>query len=180
MMSTTRGEAASGFSQYFWGPHSLFGIVVAILTGALDQGTKLFLYFVFDLATKSPLKVLPVMDFVLTWNRGISYGMFQQDSAAGQWVLFGIKIAAVVFLWGWLSQAGTRLTALALGLIIGGALGNAVDRLLHGAVLDFVHLHTPNYGLNWYVFNLSDTAIVAGVALLLYESLIGDRAAKAP
>lgn len=180
-MSTTRGEGVPNrFSQYLWGPYSRLGIVVAILTGALDQGTKLFLYFVFDLASKSPMKILPVMDFVLTWNRGISYGLFQQNSAIGQWVLFGIKIGAVVFLWAWLSQAGTRLTALALGLIIGGALGNAADRLLHGAVLDFVHLHTPDYGLNWYVFNLSDTAIVAGVALLLYESLIGDRAAKAP
>jgi signal peptidase II len=123
---------------------------------------------------------LPVLDLVLTWNKGISYGLFQQDSAFGQWALFGVKVAAVMFLWVWLSQAGTKLTAWALGLIIGGALGNAVDRLVHGAVMDFVHLHSPGYDFSWYVFNLSDTAIVAGVALLLYESLLGDRAAKAP
>jgi signal peptidase II len=124
--------------------------------------------------------LLPVLDLVLTWNKGISYGLFQQDSTFGQWALFGVKVAATIFLWAWLSQAGSRLTAFSLGLIIGGAFGNAIDRLAHGAVMDFVHLHTPGYGFNWYVFNLSDTAIVAGVALLLYESVRGDRAAKAP
>lgn len=169
-----------GLSKYLWGAHSRDGIIVALLTALADQGSKLWLYFSYDLAAKGPVKLLPVMDLVLTWNKGISYGLFQQDGAFGQWALFGVKVAAVVFLWAWLSQAGTRLTALCLGLIIGGALGNAADRLLHGAVMDFVHLHTPGYGFNWYVFNLSDTAIVAGVALLLYESLIGDRAAKAP
>lgn len=169
-----------GISKYLWGPHSRDGVIAAVIVGVLDQASKLWLFFAYDLAAKSPVKVLPVLDLVLTWNKGISYGLFQQDSEMGQWALFGIKVAASVFLWGWLSQAGTRLTALGLGLIIGGALGNAVDRLVHGAVMDFVHLHTPAYGFNWYVFNLSDTAIVAGVALLLYESLLGDRAAKAP
>jgi signal peptidase II len=169
-----------GFSKYLWGPHSRDGVSAALIVGMLDQASKLWLYFAYDLAAKSPVKVLPFLDLVLTWNKGISYGLFQQDSAFGQWALFGIKIAASIFLWIWLSQAGTRLTALSLGLIIGGALGNAVDRLAHGAVMDFVHLHTPGYGFNWYVFNLSDTAIVAGVALLLYESIRGDRAAKAP
>jgi signal peptidase II len=169
-----------GLSKYLWGPHTRDGITVAVLIGMLDQASKLWLYYAYDLAAKSPVKVLPVLDLVLTWNKGISYGLFQQDSAFGQWALFGVKVAATIFLWTWLSQATTRLTALSLGLIIGGALGNAVDRLAHGAVMDFVHLHTPAYGFNWYVFNLSDTAIVAGVALLLYESLLGDRAAKAP
>jgi len=167
-------------SKYLWGPHSRDGITAALIIAMLDQASKLWLFFAYDLAAKSPVKVLPVFDLVLTWNKGISYGLFQQDSEIGQWALFGVKVAAVIFLWGWLSQAGSRLTALALGLIIGGALGNAVDRLAHGAVMDFVHLHTPAYGFSWYVFNLGDTGIVAGVALLLYESLQGDRAAKAP
>lgn len=168
------------FSRYLWGPHTRDGITAALIVGLLDQASKLWLYYAYDLAARSPVKVLPVLDLVLTWNKGISYGLFQQDSAFGQWALFGIKVAAAIFLWGWLSQAATRLTAFSLGLIIGGAFGNAVDRLTHGAVMDFVHLHTPGYGFNWYVFNLSDTAIVAGVALLLYESTRGDRAAKAP
>ncbi len=87
------------------------GITVALLTGMLDQATKLWLYYAYDLAAKSPVKVLPVLDLVLTWNKGISYGLFQQDSAFGQWMLFGVKVFAVIFLWVWLSQAATRLTA---------------------------------------------------------------------
>ena len=82
----------------------------------------------------------------------------------------------------WLRKAGTRLAALSLGLIIGGAIGNAIDRLAYGWVADFVlfHVSTGNFHFNWYVFNLADVAIVAGVMGLLYESFIGDRAAKAP
>src|SRR6185503_969966 len=106
--------------------------------------------------------------------RGISYGLFQQDSELGQWVLFGLKVAAVILLCVWLARASCRLTALGLGLIIGGAVGNAIDRVLHGAVVDFVlfHIRTATFSFNWYVFNLADAAIVAGVVGLLYESLI--------
>ena len=88
----------------------------------------------------------------------------------------------MIVLWGWLSQAENRLTAVSLGLIIGGAIGNAIDRLAHGAVVDFALLHitTETYSFNWYVFNLADVAIVAGVAGLLYETFLGGRAAKAP
>jgi signal peptidase II len=88
----------------------------------------------------------------------------------------------VVLLGVWLARAGTRVTALALGLIIGGALGNAIDRVAYGAVADFVlfHVKTQSFSFNWYVFNMADVAIVAGVAGLLYDSLLGTRAAKAP
>jgi signal peptidase II len=89
---------------------------------------------------------------------------------------------AVVLLWLWLARVPSRLTALALGLIIGGAVGNAVDRLHWPGVMDFVLLHvqTANWSFQWYVFNLADVAIVAGVVGLLYESLWGGSAAKAP
>ena len=92
------------------------------------------------------------------------------------------KAIVVVVLWAWLSRAESRLTAVSLGLIIGGAVGNAIDRLAHGAVVDFALLHitTASFSFNWYVFNLADVAIVAGVAGLLYETLLGGRAAKAP
>jgi signal peptidase II len=88
----------------------------------------------------------------------------------------------MIVLWLWLARAGNRLVALSLGLIIGGAMGNAIDRLAYGAVADFAlfHVTTANFTFNWYVFNLADAAIVAGVAGLLYDSLLGDRAAKAP
>jgi signal peptidase II len=129
-----------------------------------------------------PVRLTPFLDLVLTWNKGISYGLFQQDGALGQWVLLGIKAAAVVVLWAWLARAGSRLTAAALGLIIGGAAGNAIDRFIHEGVADFIlfHVSTRSINFNWYVFNLADAAIVAGVAGLLYDSFLGDRAAKAP
>ena len=78
---------------------------------------------------------------MLTWNTGISYGWFQQEGPLGQWALLALKVVAVALLWIWLARAGSRLTALALGLIIGGAIGNAIDRLAYGAVVDFVLLH---------------------------------------
>jgi signal peptidase II len=100
----------------------------------------------------------------------------------GQWLLLGIKAAAVALLTFWLMRAQSRVLALGLGLIIGGAVGNAIDRLAYGAVADFVLLHitTEQWSFNWYVFNLADTAIVAGVAAILYDSFVGERAAKAP
>jgi signal peptidase II len=101
----------------------------------------------------------------------------------GQNILLAVKIVAVVLLWVWLARAGSRLSAVALGLIIGGAIGNAIDRLTFGAVADFVlvHITTPTWRFDWYVFNLADAAIVAGVIGLLCDSLAGARdAAKAP
>ncbi len=97
-------------------------------------------------------------------------------------MLLGFKVVVVVVLWVWLAQAENRLTAVSLGLIIGGAIGNGIDRAAHGAVVDFALLHitTASFAFNWYVFNLADVAIVAGVAGLLYETLLGGRAAKAP
>jgi len=92
------------------------------------------------------------------------------------------KVAAVIFLWAWLSRASSRLTAAALGLIIGGAIGNAIDRLHWPGVMDFVlfHIEIATFSFRWYVFNLADVAIVAGVVGLLYESLLRGGAAKAP
>ena len=168
-------------SNILSGPLTRFGITVAAIACLLDQASKLYLLFVHDLAA-NPVRLGPFFDFVLTRNTGISYGLFQTDGALGQWVLLGFKAAAVIALWLWLVRAHDRLTALSLGLIIGGAVGNAIDRLAYGWVADFVFFHVAagTWRFNWYVFNLADVAIVAGVAGLLYESLAGDRAAKAP
>ena len=159
-----------------------FGLAVAAVTCLLDQASKLYLLNVVDLAANGPLRMGPFFDFVLTRNTGISYGLFQTEGAVGQAVLLAIKALAVALLWVWLTRAHTRLTALALGLIIGGAAGNAIDRLAYGWVADFVffHIKTATWRFDWYVFNLADVAIVAGVIGLLYDSLVGDRAAKAP
>ena len=159
-----------------------FGLAVALVTCALDQASKLYLLKVFDLAANGPLRLGPFFDFVLTRNTGISYGLFQTQGAFGQGVLLAVKALAVILLWFWLTRAQSRLTALALGLIIGGAVGNAIDRLAYGWVADFVffHVSTATWRFDWYVFNLADVAIVAGVVGLLYESLVGGHAAKAP
>ncbi|MGZ8308613.1 MAG: signal peptidase II [Rhodoplanes sp.] len=159
----------------------VLGLLVAAGVVLLDQALKLWLLFEFDLETRAPVRLAPFLDLVAVWNTGISYGLFQAGPL-GQWLLLGVKAAAVVLLCAWLARAGSRLTAVALGLIIGGAIGNAIDRLAFGAVFDFalLHLTTPSFSFRWYVFNLADVAIVAGVGGLLYEVLRGENAAKAP
>jgi len=168
--------------SYLCGPYSRFGFLVALVACVLDQASKLYLLDIFDLANRSPVHLGPFFDLVLARNTGISYGLFQTQSMLGHMLLLGFKVIAVVLLWAWLSRARELLTALSLGLIIGGAVGNAIDRLAYGWVADFVffHISAANWRFDWYVFNLADVAIVAGVIGLLYESLIGDRAAKAP
>jgi signal peptidase II len=165
-----------------WGRFTGLGLAAGLATAALDQASKLWLIYVFDIAARIPVRITPFLDLVLVWNKGISYGLFQQEGALGQWVLLAIKAVAIVLLWIWLARTGSRLTAVALGLITGGAVGNAIDPFVHEGVADFVlfHITTQTIHFNWYVFNFADTAIVAGVAGLLYESLLGDRAAKAP
>jgi len=168
--------------SYAWGPLSAFGLAIAATACIADQASKFWLLLAFHLQSRAPVEVMPFVDLVLTWNTGISYGLLPQQSALGQWSLFAFKVAAVIFLWAWLSRAPSRLTAAALGLIIGGAVGNALDRLHWPGVMDFVLLHaeTAQWSFRWYVFNLADVAIVAGVVGLLYESLRGGSAAKAP
>jgi signal peptidase II len=158
------------------------GIVAAIAILVLDQASKLWLLFVFDIAHRGAVKVTPFFDLVLAWNVGISFGWFQNDSPAAQILLMGIKAVAVIVLAIWMARSRTALATVALGLIIGGAIGNAIDRFAYGAVVDFAlfHLQIGEKDLNWYVFNLADVAIVAGVAALLYDSFLGVPAAKAP
>jgi signal peptidase II len=169
-------------SSYLYGPLSRFGIVVAAFAAAIDQGAKLWLLHVFDLAAKAPVHLGPFIDLVLAWNTGISFSLFPQVGPLGQWALLGVKAAAVALLWVWLARAGSRLTALAIGLIIGGALGNAIDRAAYGAVADFVlfHITAESWTFRWYVFNLADVAIVAGVVGLLYESTLAKAPQKRP
>jgi signal peptidase II len=168
--------------KYLCGKLTGFGLVVALATAVLDQAVKIWLIFGLDLATRQPIRLGPFIDIVLVWNTGISYGLFPQVGPLGQWALLGVKAVAVALLWVWLAHATSRLTALALGLIVGGAIGNAIDRMAYGAVADFVlfHIDTADWTFRWYVFNLADVGIVAGVIGLLYDSLVGGDAAKAP
>lgn len=158
------------------------GILAAVTTLVADQASKLWLLNVFDLARRGVVKVTPFFDLVLAKNVGISFGWLQNDGQAAQLALMAVKVVAVVALAIWMVRSHTRLATIALGLIIGGAIGNGIDRFVHGAVIDFALFHIEIGGntYNWYVFNLADVAIVAGVAALLYDSLLGVPAAKAP
>ena len=169
-------------SEYLYGPYTRLGVGFAAAACAIDQGSKVWLLQVYDLAHQGIVRLAPVLDLVLTWNTGISYGLFPQESDLGRGLLLAAKLVAVTALWIWLARSRTWLTAVSLGLIIGGALGNAIDRLAYGAVADFVlfHVTTESFNFNWYVFNLADAAIVAGVIGLLYESFAPGHAAKAP
>ena len=155
------------------GAPARLGFLAAAAALLLDQATKLFGLFVLDLPLTEPIRLGPFLDLVAHWNRGISYGLFQQSSEAGRWLLLAISAAASVALSVWIARAGGPLLAASLGLILGGAVGNAIDRLAYGAVFDFVHFHIG--GWSWYVFNVADAAIVAGVAGLIYDSLVLDR-----
>ena len=151
-----------------WGPYSFTGVALAVATVVCDQLHKAWMITIFGDTQRPKITVTPFFDLVLVWNPGISYGLFKQNSDAGRWVLIGFAVAAAIALTYWLAQLQTRLAAASVGLIIGGALGNAIDRVHYGAVADFFSFHVS--GFNWYVFNLADVAIVAGVVGLLYDS----------
>ena len=163
-------------------PYLRTGLLAALAVLVLDQASKLWLLDVFNLGHRGVVSVTPFFDLVLAWNPGISFGWFQNDGATAQIVLMLVKAVAVIVLAVWMARSRTLLATLALGLIIGGAIGNAIDRFAYGAVVDFALFHVQIGGntFNWYVFNLADVAIVAGVAALLYDSLLGVPAAKAP
>jgi signal peptidase II len=158
------------------------GVITALVALALDQTSKLWLLYVFDIGHRGTVKVTPFFDLVLAWNIGISFGWFQNDSQIAQIALMTVKAVAVIALAIWMARSRTLLATVALGLIIGGAVGNAIDRFAYGAVVDFAlfHLQIGGNTFHWYVFNLADVAIVAGVAALLYDSFLGVPAAKAP
>src|SRR6202171_2317079 len=129
------------------------GIIAAIAVLALDQASKLWLLFVFDIAHRGAVRVTPFFDLVLAWNIGISFGWFQNDSPTAQIALMVVKALAVVALAIWMARSRTWLATVALGLIIGGAIGNAIDRFAYGAVGDFAlfHVQIGATTLHWYV-----------------------------
>lgn len=160
---------------WFWGRYSGLGLAVALTTGVIDQANKLWMMHVFNIEEKGRVAVLPFLDLVFVKNTGISYGLFRLDTPAGQWTLAGIAVAATLAFWVWLARArdASQIMAISLGLIMGGAIGNAIDRVTIGGVADFYDLHVA--GWHWYVFNIADAAIVAGVAGLLYELVVSSR-----
>jgi signal peptidase II len=167
--------------RWLWGPLSPLGIGLAALTVAVDQAHKWWMLLVYRIEEQGRVAVAPFLDLVYVKNLGVSYGMFMQDSRGGQWILAGFAGLAALAMAIWLARGvADKLVAVSLGFIMGGAVSNAIDRLVLGGVADFFSLHA--YGFYWYVFNVADAAIVAGVCGLLYDSLSPsrNRASKSP
>ncbi|TBW32884.1 signal peptidase II [Siculibacillus lacustris] len=150
----------------------IWGLAAAVLGLAADQASKLWLLFGVRLGETGAIPLAPFAELRLIWNYGISYGLFQQDGDVGRWLLVALALVAAVAMSVWMMRAKSRVLALALGLIVGGAVGNAIDRAWWGAVVDFVHLFLPDRSRSWYVFNLADVWIVVGVIGLLYDSVV--------
>lgn len=158
---------------WLWGHWSSLGLTIATVTVIIDQLNKWWILYVYELPGKGRVYVTPFLDLLFTKNTGISYSMLKQDSYTGQLMLVAFSVVASLAMWVWLSRASSgRLMTWSLALIIGGAIGNAIDRILIGGVADFYSLHA--FGYYWYVFNIADVAIVAGVLGLLYESFFLD------
>ena len=157
---------------WLWGPLSRLGLSVALVTLVVDQAHKWWMLAILGIEEKGRVPVLPFLDLVYVKNLGISYGL--GAGVIGQGALAAFALVAALGLMIWLARGEmNRLMAISIGLLIGGAVGNAIDRLHLGGVADFFLLHA--YGWSWYVFNIADAAIVAGVAGLLYESLRSSR-----
>jgi lipoprotein signal peptidase len=155
------------------GRHIAAGLLLAAGVLAADQGSKYAILHVLNLPERGIVPVLPpLLEFAMTWNHGVTFGLLQSGAGLGQLVLAAIAIAVVAFLLLWLRRAETMPTALALGAIAGGALGNVADRARFGMVVDFIHVHWAGFDPFPFVFNVGDSAIVLGVATLLLESLL--------
>ncbi|MGB1117791.1 MAG: signal peptidase II [Parvibaculales bacterium] len=142
------------------------GLALAAVAAGLDQTSKWAIMHILDLETLRRVEILPFLDFAFIWNYGISYGLFSSGSDAARWLLIGLTLAVTAYLTRAMMTTHGPLTRLGYALIIGGALGNLVDRIIHGAVVDFVSLHYAGY--YWYVFNLADIWISLGVVLLVW------------
>ncbi|MEZ5817987.1 MAG: signal peptidase II [Hyphomicrobiaceae bacterium] len=163
---SNEGGATRDARTWAWGPGSRLGLWMIGLTFIVDQAHKWWMINVTKLPLGQRVYVTPFLDLVYVVNKGVSYGLLH---GTGPWLLTGFAILVSAVLWFWLSQpSSSRVMAVSLGMIIGGALANAVDRLHLGGVADFFSLHA--FGFYWYVFNIADVAIVAGVIGLLYDS----------
>lgn len=153
---------------------SLYGLLIAVGIVVADQISKVFFL---DLMQQNPagIVVTPFFNLVMVWNTGVSFGLFSEDSASRSWTLIGISFAVMIWLGWWLWRAHSALVAVALGMIIGGAIGNVIDRYRFGAVFDFLDFHA--FGWHWPAFNVADSAIVLGVLLLLADGFRGQKTA---
>ena len=150
-----------------------WGLLMALLVFAADQASKYWVLNVLDLPALGSVPVLPVLNLTMVWNPGVTFGLLGQGSVMGTYILSAVALLVVVVLVVWMRKAERLSVALALGAIAGGAVGNVLDRLRFGRVVDFIHAHA--FGYSWYVFNVADAAIVCGVGLLILDGMIPQR-----
>ena len=143
----------------------ILGLATALAGVLADQAHKAWMLGPYAIDEKGRVALTPYLDLVMVWNRGVSYGLLTQDGDLGRWLLILFGIGGAILFGVWLWNTRRILSALSLGLVIGGAISNVIDRLVHGAVADFFLFHAG--GFEWYVFNLADVWIVAGVIGLL-------------
>lgn len=148
------------------------GLISGLIVLIADQASKWWILEGLRLPELRQVVLLPVLSLTMVWNQGVTFGLLNGFGAWGYLILAGISMAVVAALAIWLTRAESRLVAIAIGAIAGGAIGNVIDRLRFGAVVDFIHAHvnTPWGELSWYVFNVADAAIVCGVAALVIDS----------
>ncbi len=144
------------------------GGIAAAGVFAADQASKYWILYGLDLPSLRQVEVLPVLNFTMVWNQGVTFGLLNGLGTWSHFILAGFALAVVAGLCVWLRRAETTLAAISIGGIAGGAVGNVLDRLRYGAVVDFIHAHLGEW--SWYVFNVADAAIVCGVAALVLES----------
>lgn len=144
------------------------GLIVASAVIILDQATKWWVVTIF-MNPPRVVDVWPFFNVVMVWNRGVTFGFLDDTPFWGQWAFVGLALAIVAVLLLWLRRAETKWRAAAIGLIIGGALGNVIDRVNYGAVADFLDFHVTGY--HWPAFNFADSAITLGVAIMFFDAL---------
>lgn len=162
-------------SERALGAPARLGFVSALVVLMLDQLSK---WWILAIVMQPPrvIEITPFFNLVLGWNRGISFGLFGGDGVLNAWVLPLLAAAVVALVTYWLMRAQTRAIGISLGLIIGGAVGNIIDRLRLGAVVDFLDVHA--FGYHWPAFNVADSGITIGAALMIVSSLLGDSDAR--
>jgi signal peptidase II len=163
----------SGASRNGW-----IGYGVAVLAVVLDQAAKAWVFGVAHLAEGDSAGLWGPIRLTLVWNPGIAYGLFRSDAAWPRWALSGFELVVAVALAIWARRAERPFTGLSIGLVMGGAIGNLIDRVRYGAVVDFIDVRGLPLPLGWHfpwIFNIADSAITIGIIGLIAESVLSPR-----
>jgi len=173
-----RGRVRSDVQTGVTRPNFLpLGIIAGLIVLAADQASKWWVLNVLGLPSLRQVVLLPVLNLTMVWNKGVTFGLLNGLGDWGHVVLAVVALGVVVALGFWLRKAENKVVATAIGAIAGGAIGNVIDRVRFGGVVDFIHAHVDTrWGdISWYVFNVADAAIVCGVIVLVIESQFSKR-----